>query len=88
MAEIQILRKKISALQDQVTALSSRPGQLFPSPLLTTATIEPPRIQHTTLKVHTSLCISLCVCVCVCTCTKKVFYSVLETPSEFKCTCV
>ena len=62
MAEIQILRKKITALQEQVTALSSRPGQLFPSPLLTTATIEPPRIQHTTLKVHAS--------VCVCTCTQ------------------
>lgn len=77
MAENQILREKISTLQDQVTALTSWFWQLFPSPLLNTATIEPPNIQHSTLKVHTSVCV----------CTKE-FFSVLETPRGFICTCI
>ncbi|XP_064384821.1 uncharacterized protein LOC135333725 [Halichondria panicea] len=47
MAEIQILRKKIHTLQEQV---NSRTDRVFPSPLLTSASMESPRVQQVTVK--------------------------------------
>lgn len=51
MAEIQILRKKIHTLQEQV---NSRTDRVFPSPLLTSASMESPRVQQVTVKVSSN----------------------------------
>ncbi len=67
MAEIQILRKKIHSLQEQVSLLNSRTERVFPSPLLSSTSMESTRVRQATAKVLFQIrCMLICKQCCSC----------------------
>lgn len=51
MAEIQILRKRLQTLQEQIVSLNGRMERHYSIPVLSTPTFENPRFQQTSTKV-------------------------------------